>query len=116
MTSKSVSHGRTPAIPGFNLTPPAGPRTDATSGRALSADNGDHDVGLKQGPQAENCCSTPIGPASPLPLESRRYSQGGVPDATGASAPAATGVRHMMYWCKDSCRVVIQKGDRDVRS
>jgi hypothetical protein len=36
--------------------------------------------------------------------------------ATGASAPAAKGVRRMMYWCKDNRRVVIQKGDGDVRN
>jgi hypothetical protein len=116
MTSNCVSHGRIPAMPGFNLPSSAGPATDAASGRGLSADNGDHDVGLKQGPQAGNCIPAPIGPASPLPLESRRPCQGGVPNATGASAPVATAVRHMMYWCKHSCRVVIQKGDGDVRA
>jgi hypothetical protein len=37
-------------------------------------------------------------------------------DATGASAPVAKGVRRMMFWCKDSRRVVIQKADPDVRN
>jgi hypothetical protein len=103
MAGNSVSHGRTPAVPEFNLSRPAGHRTDAALARALSADNSGHDVGPKQGPQAGNC------------IESWRYSEGRVLDATGASAPGANAVRRMMYWCKDSCRVVIQKGDPDVR-
>jgi hypothetical protein len=30
--------------------------------------------------------------------------------------PVAKGVRRMMFWCKDSRRVVIQKGEPDVRN
>jgi hypothetical protein len=116
MTGNSVSHGRTPAVPAFDLPRPAGPRTDAAFGRVFSADDSGHDVGPEQGPQAGNSFSASNRPADPLQREAWRYTQGRGPDATSASAPVAKGVRRMMYWCKDSCRVVMQKGELDVRS
>ena len=116
MTGNSVSHGRTPAVPEFNPPPPAAPRTDAAFERALSADNSGHDVGAKQGRQAGNCFCKPNQLAGPLPREAWQYSQGRGPDATDASAPVVKSVRRMMYWCKDSGRVVIQKGELDIRS
>jgi hypothetical protein len=116
MTGNSVLHGRTPAVPAFDLPRPAGLRTDAAFGRTLPADDSGHDVAPEQGPHAGNSFAAPSRPASPLPREAWRYGQGSGPDATDASAPVAKGVRRMMYWCKDRCRVVIQKGELDVRS